>query len=444
MSRSNTVITGIGVVSSIGIGADDFFQALLNKSSGVRSLAQRTDDGPRPPEDAALTGHWIGAPILNFEPKQYVRPRKALKVMCREIQTTFAASQLAIADAGLSESLPATEDGTIKPGDIGTVFGSEMFYGPSSEMEDALKACMDESGKVDAAQFGNAAMKNIMPLWMLKYLPNMPACHVGISINAHGPNNTQVLGDVSGPASLAESVSCIERGIAKAMICGGVGTRISTTRLNYRGDLPVASVHDPVELSSRPHDPDSAGVVGGEGAVAIMIESDGLASTRGCEPVARVIATASRFLASTGMRQDRSSSNDQPEIRGSSRAVELAIEAVIEAAGINHDQIGLIVSHAAGDPVMDAAEAAAINNRLPSVPVLSPIANLGHTGAASGAFGFAIGALCVQHQKIPPALVSEVASPSVLLSDGEAALNGKHVLCLAHTPEGAAWAVLLA
>ncbi len=116
-------------------------------------------------------------------------------------------------------------------------------------------------------------MKQIMPLWMLKYLPNMPACHVGIAFNAHGPNNSVVLGDVSGPAAVIEAVSCIERGIAKLMIAGATGTRISTTRLNYRGDLPIPELFDPIEFSSRPHDPTSKGVVGGEGAASLVLET---------------------------------------------------------------------------------------------------------------------------------------------------------------------------
>ncbi len=250
MPRSNVVITGMGVVSSIGIGCDAFFQALLDKKSGITSLANRTDDGPRPGDTELASGLWVGGPVIDFDAKQYVRPRKAMKVMCREIQTAFGASQLAVESAGLGDALPADPDGTVKPSDLGTVFGSEMFYGPPKEMEDSIRACLSEEG-FDAAKFGGAAMKQIMPLWMLKYLPNMPACHVGIAVNAQGPNNTVVLGDVSGPAAVIEAASCIERGIAKIVIAGASGTRISAMRMNYHGDLPTPEVMNPVEHSSR-------------------------------------------------------------------------------------------------------------------------------------------------------------------------------------------------
>ncbi len=101
MPRSNVVITGLGVVSSIGIGADAYFQALLAKRSGVRSLSERTDNEARPTSPDTKDGFWVGGPILDFDPKRYVRPRKSLKVMCREIQTAYASSQLAVTDAGL-------------------------------------------------------------------------------------------------------------------------------------------------------------------------------------------------------------------------------------------------------------------------------------------------------------------------------------------------------
>ena len=443
MPQSKVVITGTSVVSSIGIGDDDFFESLLNGESGVRSLSERTDDGPMPESDFSPRGLSIGAPIRDFDPKQYVRPRKALKVMCREIQTAFAASQLAVEKAGLREDLPAEIGGRLQPKDIGTVFGSEMFYGPSLEMEDAIRACMDSQGVVKAGMFGNAAMKNIMPLWMLKYLPNMPACHVGIAMNAHGPNNTQVLGDVSGPAALVEAASCIERGLAKVMITGVSGTRISTTRLNYRGDLPIPDVHTPVAHSARPHDPESLGVVGGEGAATLVLENALFAESRQQKPIARLVSYASRFSPSRGMSEGRSGDVHAIGVRGSAKSIQLAIEAAIQDGNIQASDIGLVVSHGMGDPSMDAAEATAIQATLPDCPVIAPMASIGHTGAASGGFGLAVGALALQNGTIPPTIRVETTSSTIAFTSQPQKLQRDHVLCLSHTSEGAAWAILL-
>ncbi|QDT02849.1 3-oxoacyl-[acyl-carrier-protein] synthase 2 [Rubripirellula lacrimiformis] len=496
MPQSTVVITGVGVVSSIGIGGDAYFDALMAKKSGITSLADRTDEGAKPPPSdpdgqfaAQPAGLWIGGPIVDFDPKQYVRPRKALKVMCREIQTSFAASQIAVDHAGLADVFPvspqpepnraepnqpvpnqtvpnqtgqiasaepATDDAAaaglrtgpapapLLPADVGTVFGSEMFYGPASEIEDAMRLCIKEDGSFDTANFGAAAMKQVLPLWMLKYLPNMPACHVGIALGAHGPNNTLVLGEVSGPAAMIEAVGCLRRGIARVMIAGGVGTRINTTRMNYRGDLPIANVFDPVHLSSRPYDPQSRGIVGGEAAASIVLEDAESAASRGAPIVARIVSYASRFVPSGGMNLAmRSSTNSEPKIRGSAQAIELAIRGALESAGLSAAEIGLVVGHGTGDPIMDKAETDAVKAVLADVPLMAPTGALGHTGAACGAIGVVTGALVISKGMIPPTLGadSDGTDPSVVQSAQK--LQQDYVLCLSHTSEGSAVAIIL-
>ncbi len=443
MPQSNVVITGLGVVSSIGIGSDAFFQGLLAKRSGIRSLADRTDEGAKPGVVNEPAGIWIGGPIVDFDAKQYVRPRKALKVMCREIQLAFAASQLAIEHAGLADKLPASAEGDLHPADVGNVFGSEMFYGPPVEMEDAIKDCMRPDGTVDQSKFGGVAMRQVMPLWMLKYLPNMPACHVGIALNAHGPNNSLIVGDVSGAAAMIEAASCLQRGIAKVMVSGASGTRINTTRMNYRADSPIPDRADPVSHSSRPHDPTSRGVVGGEAAAAMILETESDALARGATPLARIKSYAARFVPSQGMSQaKRSCESNATGIRGSSQAIRLAIEAALRDAGLTAEDIGLVISHAMGDAVIDAEERQALSQVLPGVPLVAPIASLGHTGAASSMVGLIVGVMSLARRVIPPTL-NAAASNGFLRSEAET-LCKDHVLCLSHTAEGNAMAVVLA
>lgn len=444
MPRSNVVITGLGVVSSIGIGGEAFFDGLLQKRSGITSIANRTDGCAVPDQSVTLTGHWIGGPVVDFEPKQYVRPRKSLKVMCREIQTAFAASHLAIEQSGLSELLPLNESGVLKPADVGTVFGSEMFYGSPLDMEDAIKASVGEDGEFDPAMFGGAAMKKVTPLWMLKHLPNMPACHVGISINAHGPNNTIVLGDVSGMAAAIESISCLERGIAKVMIAGATGTRINTTRMNYRADLPLAAVAEPLELSSRPHDPESQGVVGGEAAAALVLECRESAEQRDANVLASIASYSSCFIASDGMRQGQRSSESEPGLRGSAQAIQRSMVTALTDAGITASQVGLVVSHGMGDPVIDLAERQAIDETVPNTPVVATIASLGHSGAASGMVDLVAGTLALVNRKVPPTVQLKAKNANVGFRDVPEVLSSNHVLCLSHTSEGNAIAMVLA
>ena len=462
MPTSQVVITGIGVVSAVGLRRQQFWESILHGRSGIIPLSERTDGDVDLPAATRPPGTTIGGAVTDFDPKQWVRPRKALKVMCREIQTAFAASQMAIEDAGLVEQLPATPDGFPRPERIGTVFGSEMFYGRPDEMLDALRDCIGPDHRVDPSRFGGAAIKQVMPLWMLKYLPNMPACHVGIAINAQGPNNTLVLGDVSGPAAIIEAVSCLRRGLADLVVAGAVGTRINATRINYRGDVPLALTNDPPAEACRPHDPAATGTVGGEGAASIILETADAARQRGATPLAEVVASASRFHASAAIRRrsqrldgpgsarrhsdDKASSPTRQHAdtgRGAWRAVAAAIEAVLDDSGIDASRVGLIVGHAMGDPETDTAERNGLANRFPDTPVFTPIPGIGHCGAASGMFGIAAAAAAIAAGIAPPTVNARFAPADANLLSQPTPLGGDHVLCLTQTSEGACTAVLL-
>src|SRR6056297_2672599 len=115
MPTSQVDITGIGVVSALGLRRQAFWESLLQGRSEIIALSQRTDGDVALPAGTHPAGTTIGGAVIDFDPKQWVRPRKALKVMCREIQTAFAASQMAIDDAGLTERLPASPDGSPRP-----------------------------------------------------------------------------------------------------------------------------------------------------------------------------------------------------------------------------------------------------------------------------------------------------------------------------------------
>ncbi len=439
MLPERIVITGAGIVSPIGIGLDAFGDALVAGHSGIRSLADRTDEGARPDADSEPLGLWIGGPIVDFDAKVYVRPRKSLKVMCREIQTAFAATQMAMEQACLADLLPANETTAIPADRIGTVFGSEMFYGPPDDMISAMTGSLNADGESDLAKFGALAMREIMPLWMLKYLPNMPACHFGIAVNALGPNNTLVLGEVSGPAALIEAASCISRGIADVIFCGAAGTRINTTRMNYRGDMPIPSVNGSIAHASRPHDPTSTGVVAGEAAASLVIESEAAARARGQQPLVIVSAMAATFSPSPRMRGAVSADED----RGSSEAIRLAIVGALKNANLAPSDIALVVSQAMGDPSIDAAERRALASTLPGVPATAPIAAIGHTGAAVGTVNLIAGIVALLRGVVPPTVTATHAVAEANLQCEPRPLVGDHVLCLAHTSEGNAVAVIL-
>lgn len=432
-SSSDVVVTGIGPVTAIGIGIDDFWSSFLAGRVAVGSLDRRDDGGPRPAIDwqsSPVAGAWLGAPIVGFDGAQFVRPRKAMKVMGRELQTAFAAASLAMEQAAVESAVAGS---AVLVDRIATVFGSQMFYGPISELREAIQSSRDADGNYQLSMFGSAAMRDIIPLWMLKYLPNMPACHVGISIGATGANNTVVSGDVSSTSALIESIGVLARGIADIVVCGGSGTMIDSTRMVYRGDHPFPTVADPIERSSRPHTIDSSGVVGGEAAAAVVLETHDHAKTRGIKPRAVVAGAVSRF------------SYAEPGQRGSSRAIGMAIRDALAGAKLSANDIGLVISNGTGDPLRDAAEKAALDQTLPSVPVTMPIGCLGHMGAANGAVYLAIAVLAIESGLIPPSFLNGQPHPGWQdrFADSPRPLAKPGVIVLTHTSHGCANAVVL-
>lgn len=467
MNPSDLVITGLGMVTSIGIGRKAFTRSLLDGTSGVVAMpdvdttqdernsvdhvARRYRDVDGNPKLEQRTA--VAAPICGFDAKLFVKPRKALKVMCHEIQTAYAASQLAVTDAGLDGFLPAElrarpgyeRGGRLACDRIGTVFGSEMLYGNPSELKDAFAACITDAGGVDLTRFGAAATRGITPLWMLKYLPNMPACHFGIVVNAHGPNNTLTVGDTSGPAALIEACGYLRRGIADVMIVTAAGSRLNATRALFTEDQPIASVFDPPSRSSRPHAAGADGLVRGDGAGGLILEHAHTAEVRGHRPIARVAGYASRFLPSAAFVSGERTAAIRPDAgRGSTAAIMAAMRGALSMAGITADQLGGIVGHGFGDPIIDACERAAIEQLAPAVPLTLPAALLGHTSAASGMMSVLAACVMVQTQEIPPVMHAKDCPSGLNVSDRSRKLVKKHVLAIAHTSPGNATAVVIA
>ena len=231
-------ITGVGVVCPIGIGTTAYWDSLSLGRSGVQHL--HLYDGctelPVP----------FGGAVADFDAKQYVRPRKSLKVMCRDIQLAFAAADLACVDGGIQQR-------RIDPERLGVVFGADMMNCDAEEMIAAYRGCMDD-GKFAFARWGQSAMAGLYPLTMLKYLPNMAACHVGIAQDARGHNNTIVLGDVSSLAAVAEAARVLQRGRADVIIAGGASTRIHPTLWIRSQILAFSRRSDETAAACRPFD----------------------------------------------------------------------------------------------------------------------------------------------------------------------------------------------
>ncbi|MDD3587565.1 MAG: beta-ketoacyl synthase N-terminal-like domain-containing protein, partial [Thermoguttaceae bacterium] len=154
--KKEVVITGMGVLSPIGNTLDDYWQALCEGKSGVGILSAIQTSLPEKP---------YGSELADFSPKDYVKPKKNIKVMSRDIQMGFVAVALACANAGLILEGDAR---SADPERMGVVFGCDLIALDLLELTDAFKLGIS-NGKYDGSTWGTAAMTKIMPVWILTY-----------------------------------------------------------------------------------------------------------------------------------------------------------------------------------------------------------------------------------------------------------------------------------
>lgn len=411
------VITGIGAVTPVGIGRTELEKNLLNGKCGSRELYRNVDGSVV----------MVASTVDDFDGKEFVSPRKTLKVMSREVQMAYAAAHLAWEDAGLVDSKPASDR-------MGVVFGSEMIPGDHGELVEAVRAC-STNGRMDHELWGENLSK-IFPLWMLRNLPNMPACHVAIAVDARGPNNTIAMEEISGILALGEAIGIMHRDQADLMVVGAVGNRVTPTRLLYRkpevyfdGSQPNAPNH----FHSCAFDRDSCGIVPAESAVCWIIERRRHAVARRAKIFGTVHTVASRC--------------GRPDTRfgGSAAAVVSAAKSAVEAAEIDVGQLAAISAQGFSHRQLDNLESQAISQISADTPVTAMASYVGTAGSASGLAQLTAALLGMQKRVVLPILGCNNPNPSHAIQICQKRITSpkSHLLQLSYTFGGQAAAVVI-
>ncbi|MCA9099894.1 MAG: beta-ketoacyl-[acyl-carrier-protein] synthase family protein, partial [Planctomycetales bacterium] len=275
-------------------------------------------------------------------------------------------------------------------------------------------------------------------LWLLKYLPNMPACHVAIYNDLRGPNNSLTLREASANAAIGEAYRTILRGAADMMIAGATGTRIHPMKTVHAVQTEeLAPAGGEPNDACRPFDRDRQGTVLGEGAGAVVLEDLELARARGAKIYGEIVAAAS------------SSVSDRHRVAHRQQALCNVLVAALEKAGMSPHEVGHVNAHAQGSRSVDRDEAAAIvevfGNGASRVPVTSAKSFFGNLGAGSGAVELLASLLALQHGELfrtlnyatpdPECPVSVVRERGV--SPGDSFFN------LSVTPQGQASSLLI-
>ena len=378
------VITGMGIVSSLGIGLEAVLKALETGRSGVRTV----------PELAAANHPIpIAGDVVDFDAKAYVKPRKALKVMSRETQLAFAAAELAWDAARL-------EGCGVDPERLGVTVGSNMFCPEVVELDAAFHACKSGDGAFNLDRWGDRGLAEMFPLWLLKYLPNMAPCHVGIAHDARGPSNSVVAGDTSGLLAVIEAADVVARDHADVMLTGGASSMLGMMDVMWHAGARLSrSVAEP-ERASRPFDAKRDGIVGGEGAAILVLEAREHAVARG----ASILGAVRGY----GRRHEDAAASHRP----TGRSIRGAIAAALATADATAADVGCVSAFGASTENDDRIEAQAIAATLGDVPVTALKSRLGHAGAGCGAIELVAALASIRCGTVPATLNYETPDPA--------------------------------
>jgi 3-oxoacyl-[acyl-carrier-protein] synthase II len=385
------VITGIGVISPIGIGTKAFWENLLAGQVGIRRMASFDPAGL----PCQIAGEVPSYKIGDYVPKSY---RKATKVMARDIELAVVAADDAFKDAGL-ETRAHTEVPSIDPRRFGCNIGAGLISADLNELTAAMHTAR-EGNKLDLGRWGREGMGQLTPLWLLKYLPNMLACHVTIIHELKGPSNTITCSDASSHLAIGEAFRTIQRGDADCAICGGSESKVVAMGMVRQMLLKrLTELHnDSPEKAVRPFDADASGTVVGEGGGLFILEEFEHAKKRGAKIYAELVGF--------GASQDTYSVRD-PDPSGHSYSK--AITKALAEAKANPADVGLLVPHGLGIPSHDRAELAGLKTafgsaleKLAMAPIKAQTAAL----AAGSGVDAAAAVLSLRHGRIPAAINS--------------------------------------
>jgi 3-oxoacyl-[acyl-carrier-protein] synthase II len=367
MQTRRVVITGIGLVSALGIGTEQTWAGLLAGQSGVGRVT-RFD----------ITGYaaQIAAEVKGFDPLAFIE-KKDIKKMDLFIQYAIAASQFAMDDSRLQIT-------DANAADVGAFIGSGIggFITIEREHEALL----------------NGGPRKVSPFFIPSAIINLAAGQVSIRFGAKGPNLATCTACSASAHALGESYEIIKRGDAIAMIAGGSEAAITPMSLGGFGQLRALSTrNDEPERASRPFDKDRDGFIIGEGAGVVILEELEHAQQRGATIYAEVVG-----YGSSGDAFHMTAPTEDGD--GARRAMAMAIR----KAGIAPGEVDYINAHGTSTPYNDSIETRAIKDcfgdHAYKLTISSTKSMTGHLLGGAGGLEAGITALAVHHGEVPPTI----------------------------------------
>ncbi len=367
MSDRRVVITGLGIVSPLGIGVDENWKNILAGKSGITKITQF---------DATGFPSTIAGEVKNFDISKYLVEKEARK-MDRFIQLGMAAGIEAIKDSGIQVTEANAER-------IGVYIGSGI--GGIHTIESTTRLFLDKGSR------------RISPFYIPMSIINMVAGNLSIMYGMKGPNLAMVTACATSTHAIGDAGRLIEYGDADVMIAGGAEATITPTAIAGFGNARALSTrNDEPEAASRPWDRDRDGFVLGEGAGIVVLEEREHARKRGAKIYAELIGF--------GLSGDAYHMTSPPEDgEGAARCMLNGLR----NAGINSEQVDYVNAHGTSTALGDKAETRALKvafgDHAYKLVVSSTKSMTGHLLGAAGAVEAIYTILAIHHQIAPPTI----------------------------------------
>jgi len=374
VANRRVVVTGIGLVSPLGIGTDDNWRALTTGQSGIGRITHF---------DPSAFASQIAGEVKQFDPLRFVE-KKDVKKMDIFIQYAIAASQFAMDDA----KLQITPDNAPS---VGVFLGSGI--GGFTSIEREHKALIE------------GGPRRVSPFFIPASIINLAAGQVSIRFGAKGPNLATCTACSASAHAIGDSFEIIRRGDADAMIAGGSEAAITPMSVGgFAAMRALSTRNDAPDKACRPFDADRDGFIMGEGAGVVVLEEREAAVQRGARIYAEVVGygMSGDAFHITAPTEDGS---------GAVRVMGMALR----KAGIMPQQVGYINAHGTSTPHNDRIETLAIKKLFGDhayrVAISSTKSMTGHLLGAAGGLEAGITALAVYHQTAPPTINLETPDP---------------------------------
>jgi len=376
------VITGLGLISPLGLTLEDNWSSLTKGVSGAHFISSF---------DCSSWKIKIAGEVKNFDPCYLPGKKKSVKLMNRDSQLAVAATSLALEDSRLDRN-------EIEPSAIGIAFGA---FGVQYTLEEAYIVTYSAAGEKITWLSESEEPKCLNPIWPLTILPNMSLCHIAISHNIQGPNIAFCSLVTSGAQAIGEAFKLIKFGEADIFIAGGCSTLNPSYLFSLCSSGLLSDEKGNPSTACRPFDKNRNGFVMGEGAAVVIIEELSHALRRNAHIYGEVIGYSSTMQGNTLISEKQSF---ETRVGG----VTACLKETIEQAEIDPEDIDYLNADGKATFISDWVETEAIKKVFGSyayqLSISSTKSTMGHLLCASAPAEIIIGALALREGIIPPTI----------------------------------------